>query len=113
MTFLRFKQPARVLLALAIALISAVAVHASDAYVVKFRLANWKSAHFNSVKQAKSFQDSVTKIGCEVKQHAHDGHVDVTYRCPDWKSIQVGTDDAAHGWESWLKKNGFETSHQH
>ncbi len=85
----------------------------ADEFVVKFRLTKWKSAHFHDAKAAKTFNETMTKLGCEAKQHAHGDHIDVTFRCAQWRALSATSDEHAHQWESWLKKYGFETSHQH
>lgn len=86
---------------------------ASGAEIVRFRLGEWKAQHFQDQGQAKSFADTVVHLGCEAKTGAHGDHVDVTYRCPEWKSLQAPSHDSAHKWESWLKAAGFETVHEH
>ena len=81
--------------------------------VVEYRLAKWKTIHFDDAKAAKVHYDAVKKLGCEAKQADHDGHIDVTYRCPEWKKMSLKTHSDAHKWEDWLKKSGFETKHVH
>lgn len=86
---------------------------AADEFIVEFRLAKWKTAHVNDAKTAKTISDTLKKIGCEVSMHDHDGHTDIKYRCTAWRSLALPSDDAAHKWEAWLKKQGFETKHAH
>jgi hypothetical protein len=81
--------------------------------IVQFRLTNWKTAHFNDAKKAQSHSATLKQIGCEVKQHAHGSHHDVSYRCPKWRSISLKSHNQAHQWEGWLKSKGFETAHNH
>lgn len=86
---------------------------AASKEVVEFRLSGWKSAHFSSDKDAQKVYDTLKQLGCEAKKHAHDGHQDVSYRCPAWKTVNCKTHDEAHNWEKWLKAYGFETKHTH
>lgn len=92
---------------------SAAPVDAAQREVVKFRLTKWKAAHFDSQVEARKHHATLTKIGCEAKQHAHGDHYDVSYRCPEWRSISLKTHAEAHQWETWLKSIGFETRHEH
>lgn len=89
------------------------AAHAQEEAVVHYRLVGWKSAHFDDARSARSFEEAIKRIGCETRQEQHNGHIDVTYRCPQWRSISASNDDAAHRWQNWLRQNGFETRHEH
>lgn len=86
---------------------------ARGAEIVKFRLASWKAQHFHDQAQAKTFADTVAHLGCEAKTAPHNDHIDVTYRCVEWRSLQAPSHESAHSWETWLKQAGFETQHQH
>jgi hypothetical protein len=86
---------------------------ASGAEIVRFRLADWKAQHFHDQAQAKTFVDTVSHLGCEAKTGSHGDHIDVNYRCVQWRSLQAASHDSAHAWENWLRQAGFETQHQH
>ncbi len=86
---------------------------AEEQYVVEYRLTKWKTLHFDETKKAETHLATVKKLGCEVKAGDHGGHIDVSYRCPEWRSLAVETDAGAHKWEKWLRASGFETTHQH
>jgi hypothetical protein len=86
---------------------------AAEPYVVQFRLPKWKTMHFGETAKAETHLATVKKLGCEVKAGDHGGHIDVSYRCPEWRSLAVQTDDGAHKWEKWLRASGFETTHEH
>lgn len=88
-------------------------VHAAGQEIVKFRLTNWKTAHFDDAKKAQSQSGTLKQIGCEVKLHAHGSHHDVSYRCIQWRSISLKSHKQAQQWERWLKLHGFETAHHH
>ena len=86
---------------------------AAEPFVVQFRLLRWESAHLHDSQEAATAHAALAKIGCETRQEQHDDHFDLHYRCPQWRAIQVTSDDAAHKWEGWLRDLGFETSHRH
>jgi hypothetical protein len=94
-------------------LFAAAPALASAAEVVEFQLADWRTQHFDSEAQAKEFVDTVSHLGCEAKSGSHGGHIDVSYRCPEWRALQADTHESAHAWEAWLKKSGFQTRHKH
>ncbi|MDP6442611.1 MAG: hypothetical protein QGG36_08800 [Pirellulaceae bacterium] len=105
----------RTLLALVLFALSAswTPAEAANKEVVSFRLASWKAVHFKDEKEAKANHDFLKRLGCDVKQHEHDDHVDVQYRCPKWRNVTLKTHSSAHKMEAWLKKYGFETKHTH
>lgn len=80
---------------------------------IAYLLPQWKSMHFEDATKAKQHAETVTKIGCEVKQDSHAGHIDVTYRCVEWKSMKVATHALAEQWTGWLKGSGFDVSQGH
>ncbi len=99
--------------AMAELLASARPVAAADQEVVEYRLTDWKTMHFHDVNKGRQHIEAVKKLGCEVKQSNHGDHLDVSYRCKDWKKMTVASHDLAHKWEDWLKASGFETKHAH
>lgn len=76
---------------------------------VGFRLVNWQTKHLHDAKAAQELAESLKKVGCEVQQAAHNGHIDVRFRCPSWKMITVENKDYAVQWNNWLKNAGMET----
>jgi hypothetical protein len=86
--------------------------HAHGGETLAFVLPEWKTMHFEDAAKAQQHLDMVTKLGCEVKQGKHAGHIDLSYRCPNWKSMEVKT-HAAEQWLGWLKGSGFDVSHGH
>jgi hypothetical protein len=101
------------LLGICLVLCLAHSARSEQAWLVDFRLRQWKSMHFDSEKQADVHYRTVKQLGCEVRKFAHNGHTDVKYRCPRWKQMKLETDKEAHQWVRWLKKVGFETRHEH
>ena len=87
--------------------------HAHSGESLAFRLKDWKSMHFDDQQKAAQHAETVKKFGCEVKQGSHAGHIDVTYRCMDWKTLQVANHKLAEQWEGWLTGSGFDVSHGH
>ncbi|QDV55382.1 hypothetical protein [Rosistilla oblonga] len=80
---------------------------------IAFCMPEWKEMHFDDGAKAQLHLAAVQKLGCEAKIDNHGSHIDVVYRSPKWKSLEVADDKLAHQWESWLKKAGFETLHGH
>ncbi len=80
---------------------------------IAFQLPQWKTMHFDDAAKAKQHEAMVRKLGCEVKQGQHAGHIDLTYRCVEWKSMSVETHQLADQWSGWLKGSGFDVSHAH
>lgn len=80
---------------------------------VAFRLSATKSAHFDRATEAESIADTLKMLGCEVKRGKHGGHYDVSYGCPQWRTIGLEGHEDAHQWQKWLKSKGFETKHEH
>jgi hypothetical protein len=113
---LRMKTAAAVLLIAAISM-GGMLVQAADpsvaaSEVVQYRLKAWRTTHAEGSK-AEKFVGTLKKLRCEVKVGSHGGHTDVKYRCEKWQSLALKDHKTAHQWESWLKKYGFETKHEH
>ena len=73
---------------------------------IAFQLPQWKTMHFEDATKAKQHAEMVKKLGCEVKQGQHSGHIDLTYRCVEWSSMTVETHALAEQWIGWLKGSG-------
>lgn len=80
---------------------------------VDLRLANWRTMHLHDKTQADEITNMLKAVGCEVERSAHDGHIDLRFRCPEWKTIALGDHPSSHVWQNWLNENGFETKHKH
>jgi hypothetical protein len=85
---------------------------AASSEVVQYRLAKWKTTHAAG-GQAEKLVKTLKTLRCEVKVGSHGGHTDVQYRCAKWQALALKSHESAHQWESWLKKYGFETKHEH
>jgi len=106
-------RPFLVLLALAIVspMLSINSVSAEE--IVRYRLPDWKRKHLHDVGKADKIVDTLKKLGCEVEKLDHNGHVDVKYRCPEWRQIKPSTHDEAVRWEKWFKEFYFLVEHKH
>jgi hypothetical protein len=76
---------------------------------VKFRMPAAKTVHMHDAEKAKQILNTLSLVGCKVDTRDHDGHIDATFDCPEWKTIELVSEDSAHAWEKWLKESGFET----
>lgn len=81
--------------------------------VVKFRLVDWKSQHIHQNAEVGQTTTLFRSLGCETETLDHSGHSDLRYRCPEWKEIELPSHEAAHKWQEYLNKAGFETAHEH
>lgn len=86
---------------------------AAQKELVAYRLAKAKTLHLHKENLAKSIHKALKDLGCEVQIKDHDGHFDLVYSCPKWREIEFKTHNEAHKWETWLKKMGFQTRHEH
>lgn len=85
----------------------------SHGEVVAYRLADWKEMHFDDPMKAAQHLKAVRDLGCEAKQTEHGGHIDIVYRCPQWRQAPVQSHKLAEQWLGWLKRSGFDTHHPH
>lgn len=81
--------------------------------VVKYRLAGWRSQHIHQEAEIGQLTTLYRSLACEIEHLDHDGHTDLKYRCPQWMEIDLPSHQAAHKWQEFLNKAGFETSHEH
>ncbi|MGB7324612.1 MAG: hypothetical protein WBD31_07060 [Rubripirellula sp.] len=81
--------------------------------IVRYQCKEWKAKHIHDNKKADTISATLKKLGCELQKGQHDGHIDVKYRCPEWRELKLDSHDDAHKWEKWLKEYGFKTEHKH
>lgn len=81
--------------------------------LVRFRRSEWHNVHMDDAAKANQLMGTLKMIGCEADQHEHDGHIDVRFRCNDWKSIALQNHASAMSWQKWLDNLEFETEHTH
>ncbi|MFK7770428.1 MAG: hypothetical protein AB8B55_24675 [Mariniblastus sp.] len=82
---------------------------AASAKKIGYRVTQWKTVHSNSEQEAQTDIATLKKLGCEVTSENHDNHIDVKYRCPEWKSVKVATDQLVNQWSTWCVAKGMET----
>ncbi len=80
---------------------------------VAFRLPIERNVHLHDAEQANQILNTLKVIGCEVTSNQHGDHIDATYRCPEWVTIELPSEANAHAWQKWLDESGFETQHTH
>lgn len=95
------------------AAILATGTLASADEIVRYQLTNWKAKHVHDVKKAEVIAKTLKQLGCEVKKEQHNGHLDIKYRCPKWRQLDLDSHAEAHKWEKWLKEYHFKTEHKH
>lgn len=88
---------------------AATSTTSPEARTVGFRLAEWQTRHVHDVNAADELAEALERVGCEVSKNDHNGHIDIQYRCPNWKTITVENGEYAVQWSSWLAGNGLET----
>jgi hypothetical protein len=78
-----------------------------------FSIASTKTVHLHDENQATQVIATLKLIGCEVSTNNHGDHIDATFSCPDWSTLELSTCGKAHAWQKWLDESGFETEHSH
>lgn len=107
-------RPVLMLLAFAVAsCVMAAPQQAGAEEIVRYQLTDWKRKHIHDLAKAEKIADSLKKLGCEVEKAEHNGHIDIRYRCPQWRQIKPKTHDEAARWEKWFKEFGFQVEHVH
>ena len=76
---------------------------------VGFRMADWKTIHRDESQATQDLVHSLEEMGCEVQQNDHGGHIDIRFRCPSWKTVEVTDEEHSQQWRNWLIDNQFET----
>lgn len=76
---------------------------------IGFRVIDWKTIHSKDEDETKETIAALKKVGCEVISESHGDHIDVKYRCSDWKSLSFATDQLVNQWSTWLSAKGMET----
>jgi hypothetical protein len=86
---------------------------ASAAEVIQFRLVEPRTVHLDDENSARSYDKSLKDLGCESRLDGHSGHFDLTYRCPQWRQLELADHASADKWQEWLRSLGFEVGHSH
>jgi len=88
-------------------------VFANAAEIVHYQCKDWQTKHIHDAKKAKTIAGTLKKLGVEVVQSKHDGHMDLKYRCVKEKQLPVKSHQEAVKWEKWFKEYGFKVYHTH
>ncbi|MEL6894578.1 MAG: hypothetical protein AAFP90_00550 [Planctomycetota bacterium] len=80
---------------------------------VDYQLSTWKKKHLHDAKKAEVIIKTMKALKIEVKTAQHNGHIDLSYRCPKWKKMNLKTHEEAQKWMKWFKDYGFEAKHEH
>lgn len=80
---------------------------------VSFLMAQPRTVHLHDQVAATKILNTLTLVGCSISTNDHNSHIDATFSCPQWKTIELVSEDSAHAWQKWLKESGFETRHAH
>ena len=86
---------------------------AGAAEVVHYQCKEWKAKHIHDAKKAEKISGTLKKLGVEVVESKHDGHIDLKYRCQKEKQLPVKSHQEAVKWEKWFKEYGFKVYHTH
>lgn len=78
---------------------------------VSYRLATPRTVHLHEAEMAEEIVGKLKLIGAEVKKNNHGNHINATYSCPQWKIIELPTEQKANEWQDWLRQAGFETKY--
>ena len=77
--------------------------------IVGYRAPDWKTLHTSSTEGAEQTVGTLKKIGCEVETNNHGDHIDIKFRCPEWRSMKVKTHALQAQWSNWCETQGLET----
>ena len=80
---------------------------------VAFQMTTPRTVHLPDDAAAQKILNTLTLVGCELKTADHNGHTDATFSCPQWRTIELATQESAVAWDEWLKESGFETKQNH
>ena len=87
--------------------------HEHSTESLAFSLPKAKNMHFEDAAKAEKHLKTVQQLGCRARMEKHDGHIDVTYQCEEWKTLEVTTHELGDKWSQWLKDAGFDVAHGH
>ena len=77
--------------------------------IVGYRAPEWKTLHTASTAGAEKTIATLKRIGCEVQTNNHGDHVDIKFRCQEWRSMKVKTHTLQAQWSNWCENQGLET----
>ena len=80
-----------------------------NAKLVGYRATAWQTVHTSSKAEAEQTLATLKRIGCEVETNNHGDHIDIKFRCEEWRSMKVKTYTLQSQWSSWCENQGMET----
>jgi len=80
---------------------------------VQFRLTTPRTVHLHNKVEGDQIINTLNLVGCSVSTNSHGDHMDATYSCSEWRTIELPSEDVAHSWQNWFRESGFETQHTH
>ena len=101
----------RFLLLCLFCLLGSLAANAGE--VVHYQCKQWKAKHIHDAKKAETISSTLKKLGCDVNEAKHSGHIDLKYRCEKQKQLPVKSHAEAVKWEKWFTEYGFKVHHTH
>ncbi len=87
--------------------------HSHATEMLAYRLTDWNSLQFSDPRLAQQHLEAVRGLGCEAHMDDVPGSLSVSYRCIEWKPMEVATHELAEQWATWLVAAGFDCSHGH
>ena len=82
---------------------------AQNSKQISFQQTAWQTKHLHDAGKAAEMVQQLEDLGCEVTQNQHDGHIDVRYRCVNWQTIDLPTNDQVTQWKTWMQQSGLQT----
>jgi hypothetical protein len=76
---------------------------------IGYRLTGWKTVHIHDEAASAEQAATLEQLGCEIKKHSHGDHMDLNFRCAQWRALTLDDDAQVRQWKAWLAGNGFET----
>jgi len=80
---------------------------------VRYRLTEPRTVHLHNQAEGAQIINTLELVGCSVATSQHGDHMDATFSCPEWLTIELQTEAIAHSWQNWFRESGFETQHTH
>jgi len=80
---------------------------------VRYRLVQPRTVHLHNQADGEKIINTLELVGVNVTTSNHGDHMDATFSCPEWLTIELPTEDTAHSWQNWFRESGFETQHTH
>lgn len=77
--------------------------------IVNFRQPEWQNFNARDQRQAQHTIETLQSIGIDATSAEAEGHFEVRFQCPNWKSIKVDTNQQLVQWQQYLDLIGIDT----